>query len=138
MSTQGPVTLRWLEGLRFAAQDQEGNEILVESPEEGKQATAFTPKRLLLASVGACSAVDVAHILRKMREPLEGLTVEVKGQQRDDYPKYFEKIWIRYVVKGKVRREAVEQAIRLSLEKYCSVGATVAGRAQLLAEYEIL
>lgn len=138
MSVQGPIRLKWLEGLQFLAEDEKGHAVLIDSPEKGGSGIAFTPKQLLLTSVAACSAVDVVSILKKMRQDLRGLRVEVRGEQRQEYPRYFTRLWIKYLISGKVSPEAAQRAIKLSMEKYCSVGATVSGRAQLVTEFEIV
>ena len=78
-----------------------------------------------MASLAACSSYDVLTILKKRREDVKGLKVEAIGHRRqDDYPKIFTKINLHYIIKGSnISSESVEKAIKLSQEKYCSVGA---------------
>jgi len=75
--------------------------------------------------------MDVISILRKKRQNVSGLEMNVKGEKTESYPHVYKEVHIEYVVKGKgVEKEAVERAISLSLDKYCSVGATLGKRAR--------
>jgi putative redox protein len=104
----------------------------------GKNA-GFRPMELLLVGFGGCSGMDVISILRKKRQPISGLDITVKGEKTDSYPKIYKTVHIEYVVKGKgVEKEAVERAITLSLEKYCSVGATLAKAGTITHSYSIV
>jgi putative redox protein len=81
-----------------------------------------SPVEAALLATAACSASDVVSILRKMRQPLEGLRVEATAERATLDPRVFVAIHLDYEVRGRVKPEAAERAIRLSLEKYCSVG----------------
>lgn len=82
---------------------------------------AGSPMELLLAGVAGCTAMDVVHVLRKMRQPFTGLAVEIEGVRADEHPKVYTEVEIVYVVQGEnVDPAAVEKAIRLSQETYCS------------------
>lgn len=94
---------------------------------------------LLLVGFGGCSGMDVISILRKKRQNVTGLEMNVKGEKADSYPHIYKEVHIEYVVKGKgVDKEAVERAVKLSLEKYCSVGATLAKAGKITHSYRIL
>ena len=83
--------------------------------------------------------MDVISILRKKRQQVTGLEINVKGEQRDESPHIYTQIHIEYIVKGKgVERQAVERSIQLSLEKYCSVGATLAKAGTITHSYKIV
>jgi putative redox protein len=104
----------------------------------GKNA-GFRPMELLLVGFGGCSGMDVISILRKKRQAVSGLEIRVKGEKTDSYPKIYKTVHIEYLVKGRdVQKEAVERAITLSLEKYCSVGATLAKAGTITHSYKIL
>lgn len=93
----------------------------------GGRNAGFRPMELLLVGFGGCSGMDVISILRKKRQSISGLEINIKGEKTDSYPKIYKKVHIEYIVQGKgVEEQAVERAITLSLEKYCSVGATLA------------
>lgn len=82
---------------------------------------AGSPMELLLAGIAGCTAMDVVHVLRKMRQPLAGLIVEIEGVRAEEHPKVYTEVEIVYVVQGvNVDPAAVEKAIRLSQETYCS------------------
>ncbi|MHB8585727.1 MAG: OsmC family protein [Thermoplasmatota archaeon] len=90
-----------------------------------------TPMQHLLAAVGACTLMDVAHILRKKRLVFANLAVEAKGTRADEgHPTPFTSIALEFRVEGNVPKEAFEQAVRLSFEKYCNVGATLRAGVQ--------
>jgi putative redox protein len=75
----------------------------------------------LLAGVAGCTAMDVVHVLRKMRQPFTGLEIEIEGERAEDHPKVYTAVRITYVVHGEgVDPAAVEKAISLSQETYCS------------------
>ncbi|HEX6385820.1 MAG TPA: OsmC family protein [Anaerolineae bacterium] len=85
---------------------------------------AGSPMEFLLAAVAGCTAVDVVSTLRKMRQPLDGLVVEISGVRADDHPRVYTEATIVYVVRGNsIDPQAVEKAIKLSKEKYCSASA---------------
>jgi putative redox protein len=105
----------------------------------GGRNKGFRPMELLLVGFGGCSGMDVISILRKKRQPITGLEINVKGEKSDSYPKIYKEVHIEYIVKGKgVEKEAVERAIALSLDKYCSVGATLAKAGSITHSYRIV
>jgi putative redox protein len=93
----------------------------------------------LLACLAGCTSFDVVKILKKKRQNISAYRVEVEGERRDEPPEVYTKIQIKYVIKGKnVSKEAVERAIQLSNEKYCSVGAMLKKTAEITTSYEII
>jgi putative redox protein len=79
-----------------------------------------SPMEFFLAGVVGCTAVDVVSILQKKREPVKGVTVEIKGTRAEEHPMVYTHAVIEYVVSGDVSPKAVEDAIKLSKTKYCS------------------
>jgi putative redox protein len=101
--------------------------------------TAATPLELLMIAVGGCTAVDVISILKKKRQIITDYRVEVRGERRDERPRSFTKFYVHHIVQGKsVSSEAVESAIKLSDEKYCSVADTVKPKAEVITSFEII
>jgi putative redox protein len=99
----------------------------------------FRPMELLLVGFGGCTGMDVISILRKKRQNVTGLEMQVKGEKTDNYPKVYKTVHIEYVVKGTdIQKEAIERAISLSLEKYCSVGATLSKAGTITHSYRII
>jgi putative redox protein len=104
-----------------------------------KEPNGLRPSQMLLVALSSCTAVDVVDILTKKRKPLSRLEVIATGEQDDDPPWAYRKIHLKYRLAGKdLTEKAVQQAIQLSEEKYCSVAATVRGVAEITTEYEIL
>ena len=94
---------------------------------DGDGATGQSPVDGLLSALAACSAADVVDIMAKRRTPVERLRVEVRGERREELPRRFMRVELRYIVDGAgIDAPHVERAIALSHEKYCSVGATLA------------
>ncbi len=85
----------------------------------------ISPMRLLLLSVAGCTSYDVVTILKKMREPIEGLEVEISGERREEHPQIYTRVHIHYRIYGNVREEKAKRAIELSQDKYCSASAHV-------------
>jgi len=125
--------------MQFVGRDEHHHSIVIDATEAGGgENTGPTPMRLLLMAVACCTAMDVVGILLKSRQRLTGLSVSSRGIQNNDYPRYLKEIHLRYVLEGKdLEKDRVERAIRLSEEKYCSVGATVSGKAKIFIKYEI-
>lgn len=103
------------------------------------RASAATPVELLLIALGSCTAVDVVSILAKKREKVTDYRVEVSGTRRDEHPRSFTKMEVRHILRGhNLSAKAVEQAIELSEEKYCSVAATLRPTVEIVSSYEII
>ncbi len=97
-----------------------------------------SPMELILAGLAGCTGVDIADILAKKRQPLSALQVKVRGYRREEYPKIFTEIEITYLVYGDgIDPQAVERAIQLSEEKYCSVSAMLRTAAKISTSYQL-
>ncbi|MCS6963247.1 OsmC family protein [Thermoflexus sp.] len=132
------VQIKWLEKRQFVGIDSTRHSVVISGtgPEDG---VGMKPAELLLIALGACSAFDVLDILEKKRQRVTGLEVRVQGEQDPDPPWAFRRIRLIYRVRGRgLSPKAVEDAIRLSEEKYCSVSATVRGVAEITHAIEIL
>ena len=106
---------------------------------KGDRKAATTPLEMLLTAVGACTAVDVVSILEKKRQDVTDYRVEVTGTRREEYPRAFTKMHVHHIVYGRnVSAQSVEQAIKLSDEKYCSVAATVRPTVEITTSFEII
>ena len=97
------------------------------------------PMELILMGLGGCSAIDILLILKKARQLVHDLRIVVEGQREvDAHPSPFLKIHIKFIFKGKLKPEKVEHAIRLSMEKYCSVTTMLEKTAEITWGYEIV
>ncbi len=132
----GEVSVQWIGGGRFVGIDSTNHSVVMSTAREG---VGMKPSDMLLVALGACSAVDVVSILEKKRLDLRALDVRVIGEQCADPPWAFNKVHIEYTLRGKdLTEKAVETAINLSEEKYCSVAATLRGAATITHSYRIL
>jgi putative redox protein len=120
--------VRLVDAMHFEGTATSGHKLAMDADDAaGGQNRGFRPMELLLVGFGGCTGMDVISILRKKRQDVTGLELNVRGVISDDYPKIYREVHIEYVVHGRgVQQEAVERAITLSLDKYCSVGATLA------------
>ncbi len=99
----------------------------------------ISPMELLLVGVAGCTGMDVASILTKKRQPLVDLKVKVRGKMVDSFPRVFDEIEIEYLLWGEgIDPAAVEQAIQLSEDKYCSASAMLRASAEVRWSYRIL
>ncbi len=130
------TTLHWLSGKRFVGIDSTNHSVVLSSKDEG---VGVKPSDMLLIALASCTAVDVVEILAKKHLPLESLEIITIGEQDADPPWTFRKIHLQFRLGGcGLTEKAVEQAIHLSEEKYCSVAATVRATAEIVTEFEIV
>jgi len=122
--------IKWVENAAFVGETGSGHAVVIDGPADiGGRNLGVRPMELMLLSVGACSGVDVVHILKKGRHAVADVQVEVKGERADADPKVFTKIHLHFVVSGKgLTASTVERAVKLSAEKYCSASIML-GRA---------
>jgi len=129
--------LRWSNELKFNAELAPGRSLELNSAKE--MGGAFTPMELFLVALAGCTAMDVQWIMSRERQSLDRLEVLVKGKRREEDPQYYELIDLEYVVGGRnVTKNAVERAIRLSQDKYCSVRAMLKSDVRVNVTYTIL
>ncbi len=127
--------IKWTGQKEFIGVDSTNHSVVISTPAEG---TGMKPSELLLVALASCTAVDVVEILTKKKLTLTGLEIFATAEQEADPPWTFRKIHLNYVFRGKdLTEKAVEQAIALSEEKYCSVAATIRGKAEITTSYEI-
>jgi putative redox protein len=122
----------WIENQRFNAIATSGHSIVV----DGDKQTGNSPMELVLIGLCGCTGYDVASILRKKREPFTSLEVRAEAERAADPPTVYTQIRLIYRVGGKVSHKAVEDAVRLSEEKYCSVSAMLQKTARISFEIE--
>jgi len=109
------------------------------SSKAGGEDKGFRPLELILVGLAGCTAMDVISILAKKRQEVTAFEVKVHGDQKEDYPRALNRFSVEYIVTGKgVEREAVERAVQLSQEKYCSVSATLRSAGPIETKITIL
>ena len=131
--------VKLLEGMTFVAESGSGHAVVVDSSADvGGKNLGARPMELVLMGTGACSAIDVIHILRKARLSVTDCVVELDAERATEDPKVFTRIRFHFVITGKALTSAqVERAIKLSKDKYCSASAMMAKTAALEWDYEI-
>lgn len=134
------VTVVWQPELdRFEAHGTHPVTIPINAPHGDGPAAGFSATELLLAGAGSCSTWDVVEIMRKARQDLTGLDVVVVGEQAADEPWQYERLRLRYTFRGRgISLERAERAVALSVEKYCSVLATLRGVATIETEVVVV
>ncbi|MFN3986429.1 MAG: OsmC family protein [Rhodocyclaceae bacterium] len=133
-------TVKWTDGMTFIAETGSGHIVAMDgAPEAGGRDLAPRPMEMLLAGTGGCSAFDVVLILKRGRQDVRGCEVRLIAERAETDPKVFTRIGFRYVITGKgLKPEAVERAVHLSAEKYCSASIMLAKTAELTHEWEIV
>ncbi len=122
----------WIENHGFDGISDSGHPIVV----DGDKKAGNSPMELVLIGLCGCTGYDVVSILQKKREPFTSLEVRAQAERAQDPPSVYTEIKLIYRVGGKVSRKAVEDAVRLSKEKYCSVSAMLEKTATITAEIE--
>jgi putative redox protein len=127
------------EGMTFVAESGSGHAVVVDAaPDVGGKNLGARPMELVLMGTGACTAIDVMHILRKARQPVTDCVVELEAERAGEDPKVFTAIKLRYIVTGLGLAHAqVERAIKLSKEKYCSATIMLAKTADVTFDFEV-
>lgn len=118
----------------FEGKAENGNTITFDA--DGAHKHGPSPMEAVLMALCSCTSVDVVSILKKKRQAITGLRVSAVGTQADTAPRVFTHIKLTYAVRGKLSRKAVEDAVSLSKNKYCSVSLMLEKHAPV--EYEIV
>ena len=132
--------VKWVENAAFVGETGSSHAVVIDGPAEiGGRNLGARPMELMLLSVGACSAVDVVHILKKARQPVKDCFVEVEGQRAETEPKVFTDIHLQFVIVGEgLSENQVKRAVELSADKYCSASIMLKrGGVNVTHGYEI-
>ena len=124
----------WKGGNNYEGISEEGNSIFFDADSSHSQGPS--PMQAVLMALCGCTSVDVVSILEKKRQPLLGLKVTAVATQADTPPRVFTHIKLTYTVSGHLNRKAVEDAVSLSKNKYCSVSKMLEKAATI--DYEII
>lgn len=131
--------VKWVGGMQFIGQSGTGHAIVMDAhPDYGGENTGMRPMELLLVGLGGCSGMDIASILSKKKQDVRAIEINIQGRQPEEYPKRFTEIDIEFIIKGKnLSEEAVKRAVQLSMEKYCSVKATLEHSAKINHSFRV-
>ncbi len=127
------------DAVHMEARNEDGNSISIDgAPTVGGENKGFRPMQLLAAGAGSCSTIDIISILKKQRQPLKDIRVEINANRQDGkVPSLFETIHLHYILSGDLDPVKVEKALELSLTKYCSVVKILEKTATITYTYEI-
>lgn len=128
--------VNWIDGERFAAIASSGHALVIDS--DRKRNTAPGPMELVLMGLCGCTATDVVSILTKKREPFTAVEVRAEAERAQQPPTVYTSVHLIYTVAGPVSRKAVEDAVRLSEEKYCGVAAMIKSTARITTEVRLV
>jgi putative redox protein len=133
VSIEARVT--WVEDQRFIGEGTSGHGVVVDA---SAKKLGSSPMELLLIGMAGCTAYDVLSILQKKRQQVSGLEVHAQALRADAPPRVYTEIELEYVVRGRdVKQSAVEEAIRLSKEKYCSASVMLGKTAEIRSSFRI-
>lgn len=126
------------QAVHFEAKNASGNVVHIDgSAEAGGEGMGARPMELLLMGLASCSAIDIVLILKRMRQEILDLDIEVDGERVDAVPAVFSKIHVHYLLTGELDPEKVDRAIQLSMEKYCSATRMLEQVAEITHSFEI-
>ena len=135
------VTVNWIGGAAFEAVPPSGNRFVMDSHVDfGGRNLGPSPVEAMLSAIAACSAIDVLSILEKKKQIVKSYRIEVDGDRipPGEFPRPFTSIVIRHIVAGEdLDPAAVQRAVELSDEKYCSVIATLRAAPKITSEWKI-
>jgi putative redox protein len=130
------TTVQWLSGKRFVGIDSTNHSVVLSSQDEG---VGLKPSDMLPIALASCCAVDVVEILAKKRMPINSMEIKITSEQDADPPWTFRKIHLKCRLSGAgLTEKAVEQAVQLAEEKYCSVAATLRATVEITTEFQII
>lgn len=134
------VRIRWMDGVAFVAETESSHAFVMDGAVEGGgRNLGPRPMETVLAGTGGCTAYDVVTILRKSRQDVTDVTVELDAERAPADPKVFTRIHFHFVVTGRnLRQETVARAIDLSAEKYCSASIMLGKTAEITHGFEIV
>jgi putative redox protein len=132
--------VKWVEQVSFLGETESGHAVLMDgSPAAGGRNLGPRPMEMLLLGAGGCTSFDVIAILKKSRQAVSDCYVEIEAERAETDPKVFTKIHMHFVVTGKdIKPEAVEKAIKLSADKYCSASIMLGATAAMTHDFEVV
>lgn len=134
------VRVKWVEQASFLGETESSHAVLMDGPPTaGGRNLGPRPMEMLLLGTGGCTSFDVMSILKKSRQAISDCYVELEAERAETDPKVFTKIHMHFVVTGKnIKPEAVEKAIKLSAEKYCSASIMLGATATITHDFEVI
>ena len=135
------ATVKWVDGVMFVGETGSGHAVVMDgSPDHGGRNMGMRPMEMILVGLGGCSSFDVVQILQKGRNDIVKCVAEISAERVDAVPSVFSKIHLHFVVSGHdLKVSAVERAVKLSAEKYCSASIML-GKAgvEITHDFEVI
>ncbi len=132
--------VKWVEGLEFIGESESGHTVKMDGDVSfGGKNSGMRPTEILLVALAGCTGMDVISLLQKKRQQVSSMEIKINGLRSEEHPKKFTNIELEYIIVGKdISEEAVKRCIELSMDKYCSVKATLEGGARITSNYKIV
>ena len=125
--------------MKFEGIDSQGHTTLMEAHKNyGGSGEGITPMDLFLIALGGCAGIDIVGMLEARKQQLEAYEVVIDGERREDYPKFFKKIALRFILKGELDDNVVERVVALTMTKVCPIAAMLSKIAEVTWSYEIV
>ena len=134
------ATVKWKGDVAFEGLSETGHSVMMDGPpEHGGKNRGPRPMEMLLLGMGGCTSFDVVHILRRMRADITDCQVNITAERAHEEPKVFTKIHAHFIVTGRgLKESAVERAVSMSAEKYCSAAIMLGKTAEMSHTFEIV
>lgn len=131
--------ITWVADKTFTGQTESGHSIVIGTADGDAPKPGPSAMELVLMGAGSCSAWDVVEILKKGRQPIEDVIVELEGDRADEPPKVFTRIHLHFIVKGRgLSEQRVKRAVELSVDKYCSAVAMLKQTMPVTHDFEVV
>ena len=131
--------ITWVSDKTFTGQTESGHSIVIGTAEGDAPKPGPSAMELMLMGAGSCSAWDVVEILRKGRQSVDDVIVELDADRATEPPKVFTRIHMHFVVKGRgLSEDRVKRAVELSVDKYCSAVAMLKATVPVTHDYEVV
>jgi putative redox protein len=135
------ATVKWVDGVMFVGETGSGHAVVMDGPpDHGGRNIGMRPMEMILLGVGGCSSFDVVQILQKGRNNIVNCVAEISAERVDSVPSVFSKIHLHFVVSGRgLKASAVERAVLLSAEKYCSASIMLSNAGvEITHDFEVI
>jgi putative redox protein len=135
------ATIKWVDGVMFVGESGSGHAVVMDGPpDHGGRNMGIRPMEMILLGVGGCSSFDVVQILQKGKHDIIDCVAEISAERVDAIPSVFSKIHLHFIVKGRdLKPSAVERAVKLSAEKYCSASIMLSkAEVEITHDFEVI
>ena len=131
--------IKWMKDVSFKGKSESGHEVILDGPEElGGKGLGMRPMEMMLIGMGGCTSFDVVTILKRSRQQITGCIAEIEAVRADAIPKVFTSIHIHFLIKGiDLQKKAVERAVELSANKYCSASIMLGKSVKITHDFVI-